>query len=151
MDAIHDRVINVPVSDTNIAKRATTLPRNDTNCGLVTVRLKRKLGLKNYHKFGMINPDRVYKALLYLTQNHDKYKDIKIEPYDEWVKKCSFINENNDTDDTVLDPELSDEENVDKEKDQGVKVNEDKENGTEEDPGDKSSKKPKRKKKLLAM
>ena len=51
--------------------------------------------MKNYHKFGMINPDRVYKALLYLTQNHDKYKDIKIEPYDEWVKKCSFINENN--------------------------------------------------------
>ena len=53
------RVINVPIGDDNIAKRVNSLPRTESNSGIVNVGIKRKLNLKNYHSFGLINPGRV--------------------------------------------------------------------------------------------
>ena len=62
MDAMNDRVINVPISDENISKRVTSLPRTSDNSGMVNIGLKRKLNMKNYHKQGLINPHKVYQA-----------------------------------------------------------------------------------------
>ena len=62
MAAMNDRVINVPISDDNIAKRVTSLPRTEDDSGMINIGLKRKLNMKNYHSFGLISPDRVYKV-----------------------------------------------------------------------------------------
>ena len=56
------RVINVPIPDDNIAKVVNTLPRTESNSGMVNIKLKRKMSMKNYHKFGMINPSRMYES-----------------------------------------------------------------------------------------
>ena len=86
-----NRVINVPITDDNIAKRVNSLPRSEDNSGMVNIGLKRKLNMKNIHKFGLINPDRVYKACESLINHHPAYKDIKIKPYDEWAEKCPSL------------------------------------------------------------
>ena len=62
MDAMNDRVINVPIDDDNIAKRVTSLPRTEKNSGMVNIGIKRKLKMKTYHKHGLINPDRIFKS-----------------------------------------------------------------------------------------
>ena len=62
MPAINDRVINVPIEDDDIIKEVTSLPRTEKNNGMVTVRLKRKLAMKNFHKEGMIRPEKRVKA-----------------------------------------------------------------------------------------
>ena len=46
---------------------------------MVNIKLKRKMSMKNYHKFGIINPSRMYDCLKYWVNNHPDYKDIKIE------------------------------------------------------------------------
>ena len=88
MSALNDRVVNVPIEDDNIAKTVSSLPRTDENSGMVNVGLKRKLDMKNTHKFGLINPSRVYKACEYLIKNHPDYRNIKLASYEDWVKRC---------------------------------------------------------------
>ena len=85
MDAMNDRVINVAIGDDDIVKNVTSLPRTEKNSGMVTVGMKRKLDLKNYHKLGMIRPEKVYKALLYLKETHPDYKDINVAEFDDWL------------------------------------------------------------------
>ena len=62
MESMNDRVINVPIGDANISKRVNSLPRTEENSGMVNIGIKRKLNMTNYHKYGLINPDRVFKA-----------------------------------------------------------------------------------------
>ena len=62
---------------------------------MVNIKLKRKMSMKNYHKFGMINPSRMYDCLKYWVKNHPDYKDIKVENEEDWRKKCpTFFNDN---------------------------------------------------------
>merc|ERR1739838_648646 len=70
MEAMNDRVINVPIPDDNIAKNVNTLPRNENNSGMVNVKIKRTMKMKNFHKAGMINPPRVYDCLNQLVKHH---------------------------------------------------------------------------------
>lgn len=56
MAAMNDRVISVPITDTNIAKRVTSLPRSENNSGMINIGIKRKLKMKNIHKHGLIKP-----------------------------------------------------------------------------------------------
>ena len=61
---------------------------------MVNIKLKRKMSMKNYHKFGMINPSRMYDCLKYWVNNHPDYKDMKIEKEEDWRKKCpTFFND----------------------------------------------------------
>ena len=115
MDAMNDRVINVPISDENISKRVTSLPRTSDNSGMVNIGLKRKLNMKNYHKQGLINPHRVYQACEYLIKNHPAYMSIKLESYDEWLKKCPTLFEETDKSDEEQDAHDS-SDNEDKNK-----------------------------------
>ena len=52
---------------------------------MVTVGMKRKLDLKNYHKLGMIRPKAIHAALVYLQKNHPEYKNIDIGKMDDWI------------------------------------------------------------------
>ena len=73
MKVMNDRIISVPIPDDNIAKRVNTLPRNENNCGIVTVRLKRRMKMKNYHNIGIINTDRVYDCFSFLIHFGNMY------------------------------------------------------------------------------
>ena len=85
------RVINVPIDDQNIAKVVTSLPRTEDDSGMVNIGLKRKLNMKSYHRHGLINPDRVYKACEYLIKHHPAYKNINLKSYEEWAEKCPTL------------------------------------------------------------
>ena len=87
MSAINDHVINVPIDDDDIIKTVNRLPRTEKNHGMVTVGLKRDMGLKKCHKLEMISPNRISDALVYLKENHPEYKDIKISDLVEWQKQ----------------------------------------------------------------
>ena len=78
MEAMNDRVINVPIEDGDIIKEVTALPRTRKNNGMITVKLKRKMDMKNSHKFGMIRPEKIQRALIYLKRNHPEYSNIDI-------------------------------------------------------------------------
>ena len=69
----------MPITDDNIAKRVTSLPRTEENSGMVNIGLKRKLNMKNTHRQGLINPHRVYRACEYLIKHHPAYKNIKLK------------------------------------------------------------------------
>ena len=85
MNCINDRVINIPISDDNISKNVSSLPRNEDNSCLVYIGLKRKLDMKNYHKHGMINPENVFEACIYLINHHPEYRNVKLESYEDWI------------------------------------------------------------------
>ena len=113
MAAMNDRVINVPISDDNIAKRVTSLPRTEDNSGMVNIGLKRKLNMTNYHKHGLIDPDRVYQACEHLIKHHPAYKNIKLATYEEWAKTCPTLFSHTEKSDDEEDAgDSSDEETV---------------------------------------
>ena len=87
------------IQDDNIAKTVASLPRTEDDSGMVNVGIKRRLKMKNYHKSGLISPNRVYKACEYLVQNHPDYKNIKLASYDDWIKRCpTLFNHTDDSD-----------------------------------------------------
>ena len=114
MMAMNDRVINVPINDDNIARRVKSLPRTEENSGMINVGLKRKLNMKNYHKYGLINPVRVFKACEYLVNHHPDYKNIKLQKYEEWAKKCPSLFKQSESDEE--NQEKSSDENEETEK-----------------------------------
>ena len=79
------------ILDDNIAKRVNSLPRTTDNSGMVLIGLKRKLNMKNVHKFGLINPESVYKACEYLIKHHPNYAKIKLLNYSDWAEKCPSL------------------------------------------------------------
>ena len=104
MEAINDRVVNVPIEDEDIIKTVTSLPRTEKNLGMVTVGLKRDLKLKNFHKLDMVNPERICKSLKYLKRKHAQYKNIDISCLEEWTKQFDDdSDDSNETNDTVED------------------------------------------------
>ena len=104
MPAIYDHVINVPIGDDDIIKTVTALPRTKLTNGLVTVGLKRDMGLKNFHKLELIRPDNICEALKYLKDNHPSYANIDISSLDEWRRQF-YEEEHDDTENTGENPD----------------------------------------------
>ena len=63
MQAVHDKVISVPLEQEDITKTVTMLPRNPEDAKLIAVQLKRKVEMKNSHLAAYIRPERVIKAV----------------------------------------------------------------------------------------
>ena len=116
----------IKISDENIAKTVNSLPRTEDNSGMVLIGLKRKLNMTNYHKYGLINPDRVYEACRYLIENHPDYKNIKLLSYDDWAKKLpSLFNPTKNSDSEESEDSSSDDiERDDKSDKEGKKQKE---------------------------
>ena len=112
MDAMNDHVINVPIEDDDIIKTVTSLPRTDKNNGMVTVGLKRDMKYDSFHKLQMIQPEKVYKALLYLKDNHPSYKDIIIPSLNDWKNEMSATDKDGN-DSTVEEITVGPDENSD--------------------------------------
>ena len=119
MDAMNDRVINVAIEDDDIIKHVKSLPRTEKNSGMVTVGMKRKMDIKNYHKLGMIRPEEIYKALLYLKDNHPDYKDVAVTEMDDWLQQYHSDNESGDEsemEDTNETSEIEDKQAIEEAK-----------------------------------
>ena len=106
MDILNDRVINVPIGDDDLLKTARSLPRSSDN-GLVPINLKRKMDLKSCYKSELIRPEKIYKALFWLKENHPSYKDIQIKDFDSWMNEVLFDYESNETEARYIVPYFS--------------------------------------------
>ena len=88
MDVMNDRVINIPISDDDLIRNVTSLPRLNNNSGFINLKMKRKLKYKTYYKMQTVRPKVVYDSVLYLKENNPFYRNVKIIPYEEFVKNC---------------------------------------------------------------
>ena len=62
--------------------------------------------MKNFHKQGLINPERVYKACQYLIEHHPDYSNIKLLSYKDWIKDCPTLfnqTEHSDSEEEIED------------------------------------------------
>lgn len=64
---IHGPCVNVPCGLDTIC---TILPRMPTECELIPLKFKRRLGYCSNYMYGYISPERVLQALLWLKANN---------------------------------------------------------------------------------
>ncbi len=88
MDAIVDRVIDVPLEDADVETTVNSLPRLPSESGLVFVKFKRKKSMKNTHQEAWIRPEKIVAAVQKLKQLKNRhYVDMKIK--DDYVDRCN--------------------------------------------------------------
>ena len=87
MAALKDQIVNIPIGDEDVLNTVQTLPRTPSEAGLIEVKLKRKLGYKNYHQYEYINPDKVFHALKYLKDIGNPHYQF-YEEKEEFEKRC---------------------------------------------------------------
>ena len=79
----HDRLVNVPVQPQDVINTVENLPRTPAEAGIipiVPVSLKRKLEYKTSHLVQLIDTNKIFKYLDYLSKmGHPSYKF-----YDDW-------------------------------------------------------------------
>ena len=115
MDCINDRVVNVPISDDDVVKQVNALPRTQENDGTINLKMKRKMEYKTYYKAEAVRPKAIYDALRYLKEHHPEYKNMKILPYEEFMKSVkpdgqeSSSESDDDSDYTNIDEEDKDQ------------------------------------------
>ena len=71
------QVINVPISDDDVIKTVTSLPRTSENSGLIDVQMKRKIEYRKPYREQQIDNKQLEEALDYLIEHHKSYKDMK--------------------------------------------------------------------------
>ena len=123
---IRGAVVNVPARLDTIAK---TLPRMPMTCGLVPVKLKKKLEYRGHSMYQSIRPDVVLHALHTLKENNPLYEDVDLDT--DWLNKC--MEEEEELCAALIEAEqqlnTSDEES---EEESPEKSSDDKEDDTEE-------------------
>ena len=106
MNAIIDRVINIPVEDEDIVKTVTSLPRPPDEAMVIGVKLKRKMEMKNGHLEAFIRPHALFAALRKLKALGNKHY-INIEINHNFMEKPKAVNKDDHAD---SDSECSDDE-----------------------------------------
>ncbi|XP_048834537.1 uncharacterized protein LOC125709770 [Brienomyrus brachyistius] len=79
-NGVHGPVTCVPSSIPNVAQ---ALPRVNDDDLMIRVKLKRKLTYKGHYKFEFVHPEKVKKALMYLTENNKFYTNVQFN--DDWI------------------------------------------------------------------
>jgi hypothetical protein len=80
MNAVYDRVINVPLNDHDVTSTVTNLPRMPEDAKVVAVQLKRKLEYKSVEASQYLRPNFLRNALKFLKEIGNKhYQDITID------------------------------------------------------------------------
>ena len=96
MDILNDKIVNVPITDDDVIKNVTCLPRTKDKSGTINIKWKRRLKYKTYYKMQKVRPYETYQGLKYLTENNPFYKDVHLLPYEEFVKDCHSSSEEED-------------------------------------------------------
>ena len=93
-----DRLINIPVELDDIRHTINSLPRTPTEAGIVPVRLKRKMGYKNYHIQENISVPKIIQAVKdYKGLGHRFYEDFPLDDIEIFWSRCE-----------VTDPDMID-------------------------------------------
>ena len=80
MSAVKDRIINVPMTEDDISKTVTSLPRPLDAAGLLPVKLKRKMDMKSYHLEEYVKPSNCIEAVKKLKEiGNPFYQNIKVD------------------------------------------------------------------------
>ena len=79
-------IVNVPISDTDLLKSCTFLPRMGDELGTVNVAFKRKRKKFYYRKPELVRPAKVNKALAFLKSKHPSYHKFDVEVLNESSK-----------------------------------------------------------------
>ena len=87
MSAVKDRLVNVPVADSDVINTIKNIPRTPREAGLIQVKLKRKLEYKNYHKHEYIDPHKIFKTLENLRKSGHPYYQF-YDDYNTYKKRC---------------------------------------------------------------
>ena len=91
MAAFKDKLVNIPIEETDIINTLEVLPRTPADGGLIEIKLKRKVAYKNYHRQEYINPKRLHDALKFLKDLGNPNYQFDSNPMD-YRRRC----ENND-------------------------------------------------------
>ena len=87
MSAVKDRLVNVPVTASDVLNTVENIPRTPREAGLIQVKLKRKLKYKNYHKQEYIDPEKIFKTLEHLRNSGHPYYQF-YDDYSTFRKRC---------------------------------------------------------------
>ncbi|XP_072562264.1 uncharacterized protein [Paramormyrops kingsleyae] len=79
-NGVHGPVTCVPSSISNVAE---SLPRVNDDDLMIRVKLKRKLTYKGHYKYEFVHPEKIKKALVYLTENNKFYSNVQFN--DDWI------------------------------------------------------------------
>lgn len=110
MDGITDRVINVPLLDSDISNTEASFPRTPDESHLVTVKLKRMLGMKNVHKQAFVRPFVLEKALDILQGlGNPHYQNIVRRARDEAEFLPTIVESDEEVDDLLSGDDSSGE------------------------------------------
>ena len=87
MSGCKDKLINIPINDTDIINTFENLPRTPKEAGLFEVKLKRKMEYNNYHKKQYVNTEKLFKALNFLRlKEHPNY--LFFDEINDYEKRC---------------------------------------------------------------
>ncbi|XP_072564692.1 uncharacterized protein, partial [Paramormyrops kingsleyae] len=79
-NGVHGPVTCVPSSVPNVAE---VLPRVNNDDLMIRVKLKRKLTYKGHYKYEFVHPEKIKKALVYLTENNKFYSNVEFN--NDWI------------------------------------------------------------------
>ena len=79
MKQMNGKIVNVPISDTDMLKSCSFLPRMDNQLGTVNVAFKRRRYGYTYRKPELIRPRKINEALAYLKAKHPSYMKFDIK------------------------------------------------------------------------
>ena len=100
---IKGAICNIPI---DLNDTCNVLPRNETNSGILFVKLKRKLQFKGHVYFQPVSPSKLNDALLFLKVNNHLYADIEID-LDQIPEELLNL-----SDDDEMDIEIQVDENL---------------------------------------
>ena len=90
MAGCKDKLINIPILDSDVLNTIENLPRTPKEAGLVEIQLKRKLEYNNFHKKQFVNPEKIYKSLNFLKKKqHPGY--LFFDQRDEYETRCNLM------------------------------------------------------------
>ena len=85
--ALKDKIINVPVNDSDIVNTISSLPRTPSEAGLIEIDLKRKVEYQNSHMRQLINPEKCFKMLQLLKKSGNIYYQF-YDDYNIYAECC---------------------------------------------------------------
>ncbi|XP_062622277.1 uncharacterized protein LOC134283815, partial [Saccostrea cucullata] len=107
---VHGPVVCVPSN----MRKATSLPRNESENMLLRVKLKRKLSYKGYFEYQFVNSEHIHTALDYLKKNNRWYQDVVINC--TWKQNCEegdlILNGSNECEEEELRSEQTESQEV---------------------------------------
>ena len=85
--AVKDKLVNIPIEESDIVRTLMSLPRTPSEGGLVEVKLKRKQIYKNYHRQEFVNPDKLFRAIQFLKDSGNQFYQ-SFNNLSDFKKRC---------------------------------------------------------------